>query len=129
MGYSIDWGQRDCVVRYADKAGFADLLDAVTEIHAHPDFALLKRVVHDVSAAAEFDLSGMDLSVLAAHELGSRFTNPTLLTAVVSEHEDIVQFARNFNALTRLNIPVFPDYASAQRWLDQAHTPHLDMRR
>lgn len=127
VGYSIEWRQRDCVVRYTDKVAFSDLLAAVTTIHADPDFSLLKRVVHDVSAAAEVDPTSIDLSVLASHELGARFTNPALLIAVVSDREDIVQFAKCFNALTRLDIPVFPDHASMQRWLEQTRTPHRDM--
>lgn len=127
MGYSIAWEQRECTVRYTDRVTFSDLLAAVKAIHADPDFSVLKRVVHDVSEAVEVDDSDVDLSALASHELGARFTNPNLLIAVVSDRPDIAQLAKCFNALTRLEIPVFPDRTAAQQWRMQNHTPRPDM--
>lgn len=127
MGYSIAWEQRDCTVRYTDRVTFSDLLAAVKAIHADPDFSVLKRVIHDVSAAGEVDASDVDLSTLASHELGARFTNPGLLIAVVSDHEDIARFAKCFNELTRLEIPVFPDHSALQHWRMQNHTPRPDI--
>lgn len=119
VGYSIAWEQRDCTVRYTHKATFTDLLEAVIAIHADPDFSILKRLVHDLRPVREIDTSGKDASILASHALGARFTNPGLLTAVVSDREDVAGYVQCFNGLTRLSVVVLDDKAALQHWLVQ----------
>lgn len=118
MTHSIHWGADALLITYTEKTTFAEFMEVVQKIHASPDYKRVRSVIHDMQAT-EIDVADANVSYLAAHELGARFTNPHVKLALVTSHPVMLQLAQEFRKLTNLEVSVFEHLDDATHWSKQ----------
>jgi hypothetical protein len=123
MSYSVSWQRNGAYIRYLDTVTFADFMEAVLEIHADPNYASIKFVIHDMTEASGYDFSGVDMTAMVAQELGARYTNPGVRPVVVSDSPMMEELTRAFSTLTRLEVGFFANLTEARAWAQLPATP------
>jgi len=118
MTYAIHWGADALLITYTEKTTYAEFMEVVQKIHASPDFKRVRRVIHDLHAT-EIDVTDANISYLAAHELGARFTNPHVKLALVTSHPSMHHLANEFHKLTNLDVSIFEHLDDATHWSKQ----------
>jgi hypothetical protein len=104
-------------VRYSERVGFGEFMDAILNIHADANYTTLRYVVHDMLSVTELDFSQLDMVSLVAQELGARYTNPTVRPVVVSTDPRMEEATRTFSAMTKLEVGFFSNMDDALRWV------------
>ena len=89
-------------------------MEAVLTIHAHPDYVAVKFVIHDMLGATELNFDDLDMTAIVAHELGARYTNPSVRPAVVSLDPTMAEKTRMFSALTQLDVGLYSSIQEAR---------------
>jgi hypothetical protein len=120
MSHSITWEKRGPCIRYSGVVDFADFMDAITAVHNNPEYASLRYVIHDMTGPVEFDFSAVEMTTIASHELGARYTNPDVRAAVATSNESMGAFITQFGAMTQIHIGFFPTLEEARAWADRS---------
>ncbi len=120
MSHLITWEKRGPYIRYSGLVDFADFMGAITSVHNNPEYASIRYVIHDMSGPLEFDFSAVDMTTIASHELGARYTNPNVRAAVASSSESMGAFIEQFAAMTQIQIGFFPTVKEARAWADRS---------
>ena len=123
MSYEVLWQGHSATVRYSARVDFGEFMDAILNIHADPNYAALRYVIHDMLAVAELDFSQVDMLAMVAQELGARYTNPGVRPAVVSTDPRMQEATRTFSQLTKLDVGFFSNMADALHWVKAPATP------
>ena len=121
MTYAITRQQHGATVRYSGLVSVGEFMEVVLSIHADPGYASLRYVIHDMLEVEELDFSNLDMTAMAAQELGARYTNPGVRPAVVSKDPRMAEATRSFSALAQLEVGIFTELAQAQRWVGATH--------
>ena len=116
MAYSILWEHHGAYIRYLERVAFDGFLDAVLTIHAHPNYASTKYVIHDMLGAASLDFDSIDMTAMVAYELGARYTNPNVRAVVVSDNAVMREKTNAFSEMTQLDVGFFTSLAEARAW-------------
>jgi hypothetical protein len=124
MSYSVSLQGHGIYVRYQDTISFPEFMEAVLTIHANPNYANIKFVVHDMTQACGYDFSGVDMTSMVAHELGARYTNPNVRPVVVSGNATMGELTMAFSALTRLDVGFFSNLPQAMAWIEAPASSH-----
>ena len=114
MAFAIAWEPQGATVRYLGRITFQEFMEAVLTIHAHPDYASIQFVIHDMLGATELSFDDLDMTAIVAHELGARYTNPTVRPAVVSLDPTMAEKTRLFSALTQLDVGLYSSMQEAR---------------
>ncbi len=109
--------RQGCLVSYSGAVTFDEFLHAVQTIHAQENYDTLQHVIHDLSAVTALDLSHVCLPTLMSHELGARFTNPHIQSAVVSPDLGMKALIMACNNQTQLGLGWFLSLQEARGWL------------
>jgi len=117
MAAKITWEKRGPYIEYSGLVTFADFLSAVMEIHANQNYSSIKYVIHDMSTVEELDFTEVDMTRLIVHELGARFTNPTVKGVVISNDPTMAALTTQFKSVTDLDIRLFKELAQARDWI------------
>lgn len=118
MGYAIAWEKSGTCTTYDGTVTFDEFMGVVLAVHESPNYAALRYVIHDMSAADQLDFSQMNMTQIVAQELGARFTNPKVKVSVVTSDPTMSKMVETFIAMTRLDVRVFPVLHPAREWSD-----------
>ncbi|NVO06195.1 MAG: hypothetical protein HXX19_09855 [Rhodoferax sp.] len=117
MTYAIAWEHQGATIRYTESVSFGEFMEAVLKIHANPNYAALKYVIHDMLGASHLDFDSVDMTAMVAHELGARYTNPGVRPVVVSDNPLMQEKTRIFSDITRLEVGFCHSLAAARAWV------------
>jgi len=116
MACTITPHRQGCLATYSGHVSFDEFLRVVQHIHIQHNYDTMQHVIHDLSAVTSLDLSHASLSTLMSHELGARYTNPSIRTAMVSTDPGLETLVKAFNTKTKLKMELF---ASMQEVMKQ----------
>lgn len=117
MAHTITRSRQGCLATYVGHVTFEEFLRVVQAIQAHDNYDAIRHVLHDLSAVTALDLSQVNLGAFMSHELGARYTNPKICTAVVSLDTAMQAMIQVCNARTHLGIGLFSSVPQALDWL------------
>jgi hypothetical protein len=117
MAYTMTRERQGCLASYTGTVTFDDFLHVVQTIHAQDNYDTLHHVIHDLSAVTALDLSHASLPALMPRELGARYTNPHIQSAVVSPDLGMKALIMACNDQTQLGIGWFLSLQEAHGWL------------
>ena len=116
MSYSIAWEKRGTCIDYSGVVCFQEFMDVVLTIHGHPNYAMYKYAIHDMSRVAHLDFSDVNMTQLQAQELGARYTNPKIKASVVTDNAVMCELIRQFSSQTQLHVGVLRTLDQAREW-------------
>lgn len=116
MSYTIAWEKRGICVAYTGIVGFQEFMDAILAIHNHPDYAMFRYAIHDMSQVSKLDFSEVNMTQLQAQELGARYTNPGIKASVVTDNAAMCDMVRQFSSLTNLYVGLLQNLEQAREW-------------
>lgn len=119
MGYSVCWEKYGACIVYAGTVVFQDFMGAVLDIHESSEYARLRYVIHDMSGADRIDFASVDMTMLVAHELGARYTNPNIKASIVATDRTMSGMVHVFVDLTKLDVRVYDNLEQARCWSAQ----------
>lgn len=117
MAHTITRDRHGCLASYTGAVTFDEFMRVVQTIHAHDNYNTLQHVIHDLSAVTALDLSRVSLPTLMSHELGARYTNPHIQSAVVSSDHGMHALIVTLNNRTQLGIGLFLSVQEARGWI------------
>jgi len=107
MACTITHHRKGCLANYCGYVNFDEHLRVVQHIHFQNNYDTIQYVIDDLSAVTTLDLSQLNLHILMSHELGARYTKPSIRTAIVSTDPGLKTLVKAFNAKTKLNMEFF----------------------
>lgn len=116
MSYSIAWEKRGTCIAYTGIVGFHEFMDVILTIHNHPDYAMFRYAIHDMSRVTQLDFSEINMTQLQAQELGARYTNPDIKASVVTDNAAMCDMVQQFSSLTKLTVGVLHTLEQAREW-------------
>jgi len=117
MAHTMTRERQGCLASYTGTVTFDEFLHVVQIVHALDNYDTLQHVIHDLSAVTTLDLSHVSLPILMSHELGARYTNPHIRSAVVSPDLGMKALILACNDQTQLGMGWFLSLQEARGWL------------
>jgi hypothetical protein len=106
MTYLVTWKNKECNLKYSGTVSFSEFIDAVISIHSDTNYSTLKCVIHDLSSASQLTFYDTDMTELAAHALGARYTNSDVRVVMVTSDEIAIEKITEFMLLTGIDIHI-----------------------
>lgn len=102
------------MIVYGGVVNFQDVMGAVFAIHQNPKYSEFKYAIHDMSRVERFDFSAVDMTQIVAHEIGARYTNPTIGVVLVTTDADMEKHVKIYSAMTKLLVRMVPTLDDAR---------------
>jgi hypothetical protein len=114
MSYSIAWEPTGTLIVYGGVVNFQDVMGAVFAIHQNPRYPEFKYAIHDMSRVEQFDYSAVDMTQIVAHEIGARYTNPSIGVVLVTTDAEMEKYVKVFSSMTKLAVRMLPTLDDAR---------------
>ena len=121
MPFELSWGPGRLYRRYHGALTGADIVASLQRLCGDPRFDEVRVVVDDYRDVESLVVSDEDAALIAAMQIGARFTNPNLTIASVASDPALIAEVQRLVALFQptLNAPFHATVADAHRWLER----------
>lgn len=93
MPIDVVWERRGAYKRYHGHVTGEELLQSIDVLHSDYRFDRLRYVISDCSDVKSFSVTEDQVQLVAAKDLGARYTNPHVLVAIVTTDDRIKALA------------------------------------
>jgi hypothetical protein len=120
MAYKIERYKHGLVKRFSGVVSYADVLKSEQQVHADPDFTVLRYVVSDYTGAQYSGLTDSQKADINALRIGGHLSNPRIKYAFVIQipelREQMASAVANGDMLHETEM--FDTFESASDWVE-----------
>jgi len=120
--HELRWEDAGLVIRYHGAVMEQEVAALLTDIQADPRYSELAYILHDFSDAGELIFTQAGIEDIASRDAAAALSNPTHKVAGLPDREDVRALRDAYLGVglqSAEQVRLFPDLASARRWLSQ----------
>ncbi len=122
MAYSNTWEEKGLYRVFTGITSGLEVIDSNLSIHGDPRFDEIHYVLNDFTAIEGFEVSELDISLIANVDKAATMSKPILKIAIVTTCSDLLQWVEKY--LQRMSDSsytccVFDNLEDARKWCEQ----------
>lgn len=117
MSYQNIWEKKGLHRTFTGKITGAEVLSSNLQAHGDERFDQLKYVLNDFTQIESFEVSEIDISIIAATDNAATLSNPGLKIAIVTTDEKLLSWANLYLGKSPYPCKIFNNTVNALSWV------------